>query len=53
MSKEILLNQIEEVRGHLNKFALTKSLVDQEVVRLSQSLDRLLNQYYGLGGEAM
>lgn len=40
-----LLKRIEELRKRLNKFALTRNLIDHEVVEVSQQLDRLLNQY--------
>ena len=40
-----LLKRIEVLRKRLNKFALTRNLVDSEVVEASQQLDRLLNQY--------
>lgn len=40
-----LLKRIEELRKRLNKFGLNKSLIDSEVVEVSQQLDCLLNQY--------
>lgn len=40
-----LLKRIEVLRKRLNKFALTRNLVDSEVVEVSQQLDNLLNQY--------
>jgi len=40
-----LLKRIEVLRKRLNKFALNRSLVDSEVVEVSQQLDQLLNQY--------
>jgi len=40
-----LLKRIEDCRKKLNKFALTRNLVDNEVVEASQQLDQLLNQY--------
>ncbi|MDP4125982.1 MAG: aspartyl-phosphate phosphatase Spo0E family protein [Bacillota bacterium] len=43
-----LLKRIEELRKKLNKFALTRNLVDSEVVEVSQQLDCLLNQYQRL-----
>lgn len=51
MEKELLL-QIEELRRRLNKFAFGRSLVDPEIVELSQRLDHLLNEYYRLGDVA-
>lgn len=40
-----ILKKIEELRKRLNKFGLTRNLIDPEVIRISQQLDRLLNQY--------
>lgn len=40
-----LLKRIEVLRKRLNRFESTSSLVDSEVVEVSQQLDRLLNQY--------
>ncbi|KJR49605.1 hypothetical protein UF75_0159 [Desulfosporosinus sp. I2] len=40
-----LLKRIEELRKRLNKFGPNKSLIDSEVVEVSQQLDCLLNQY--------
>lgn len=40
-----LLKKIEALRKRLNKYGLQRSLVDEEVVRMSQQLDDLLNQY--------
>jgi len=50
MSEKDLLKRIEELRNRLNLFAFARSLVDPEVVSLSQLLDRLLNQYYRVSG---
>lgn len=44
MEKKIL-KRIESLRKKLNKFGLTRNLIDREVVELSQQLDILLNQY--------
>jgi len=41
-----LLKRIEGLRKKLNKFGLTRDLIDSEVVEVSQQLDCLLNQYY-------
>ncbi len=41
-----LLKRIEGLRKRLNKYGLTRTLIDPEVVSVSQQLDRLLNQYY-------
>ncbi len=40
-----LLKRIEGLRKRLNRFGLTRNLIDPEVVQISQQLDRLLNQY--------
>ena len=40
-----LLKRIEGLRKKLNKFGVNRNLVDQEVVEVSQQLDRLLNEY--------
>ena len=40
-----LLRKIEVVRKRLYRYANSRSLVDENVVRLSQELDQLLNQY--------
>ena len=50
MSEEDLLQRIEELRKKLNAFALGKSLIDPEVISLSQLLDCLLNQYHTISG---
>lgn len=42
----ILLKRIERLRKKLNKFGAVRSLVDPEVVELSQQLDFLLNKYH-------
>ncbi|MBW9157227.1 aspartyl-phosphate phosphatase Spo0E family protein [Clostridium tagluense] len=44
---EIMIGQIELVRNKLEKLvAVTESLVDGEVISLSQELDKLIFQYY-------
>jgi len=40
-----LLKKIEALRRKLYKCASARSLVDEQVVQLSQELDELLNQY--------
>ena len=40
-----LLKRIEVLRKRLNKFALTRNLIDSDVVEVSQQLDHLLNEY--------
>ncbi len=40
-----LLKRIEALRKRLNKCALSRNLVDSEVVEVSQQLDGLLNEY--------
>jgi hypothetical protein len=37
---------IEEMRKELNQLGERKPLTDPEVIKLSQRLDRLLNEYY-------
>lgn len=47
--EDFLLNhKIEEVRRQLYVDAVGKPLTDPEVVKLSESLDQLLNEYYAL-----
>ncbi|MBZ9633099.1 aspartyl-phosphate phosphatase Spo0E family protein [Clostridium sp. FP1] len=42
-----MIEQIELVRNKLEKLiAVTESLVDGEVISLSQELDKLISQYY-------
>ncbi|AFM40287.1 Spo0E like sporulation regulatory protein [Desulfosporosinus acidiphilus SJ4] len=48
MSAVEILNSIEILRGKLNTLGSIKSLVDPEVVQLSQRLDLLLNVYYSM-----
>ena len=43
-----LLKRIEGLRERLNKFGLSRNLIDREVVEVSQQLDCLLNQYQRL-----
>lgn len=40
-----LLNAIEDLRQYLNHFANFHNLTDPEVIRMSQRLDGLLNEY--------
>ncbi|MDQ0339348.1 hypothetical protein J2S00_002135 [Caldalkalibacillus uzonensis] len=40
-----LLEQIEKLRKKLNQAAAHKSLTDEEVLKISQELDRLILQY--------
>lgn len=40
-----LLKRIEALRKRLNKLGLTRNLVDDEVVAVSQQLDQVLNEY--------
>ena len=46
--EEKLLKRIESLRKKLNKLGLTRDLVDEEVVAVSQQLDQLLNEYQRL-----
>ncbi|WP_088186680.1 aspartyl-phosphate phosphatase Spo0E family protein [Desulfosporosinus sp. FKA] len=48
MSAVELLKSIEIVREKLNTLGSNKSLVDPEVIQLSQRLDLLLNIYYSM-----
>ena len=41
-----LLRRIERLRKKLVKIGMKRSLVDPEVVELSQQLDVLLNKYF-------
>lgn len=43
--EDVLSKRIERLRKKLNKFGLDTSLIDPEIVRISQKLDGLLNQY--------
>ena len=44
---EIMYEQVELLRSKLEKLiSVTDSLVDSEVVSLSQELDKLISQYY-------
>lgn len=43
--ESVLLRRIERLRKKLNKFGTDRDLLDPEVVRISQRLDSLLNQY--------
>ncbi len=40
-----LLDEIEDLRHHLNQFANINNLADPEVISMSQRLDGLLNEY--------
>ena len=44
----IILNEIEHLRLLLYNVASDKNLTDPEVIKISQSLDRLLNDYQRL-----
>jgi len=44
-SKEALLLDIEELRTRLIEIAAIKGMTDERTIRLSQSLDCLLNKY--------
>lgn len=48
MRADTLLNRIEEQRYLLYITARNRRLADPEVVQMSQTLDRLLNQYHAL-----
>lgn len=44
-NKEALLQDIEELRIGLIEIAALKGMTDERTIRLSQSLDCLLNKY--------
>ena len=44
----VLLHMIEESRRQMNEFARDRCLTDPDIVRISQGLDHLLNQYYAM-----
>lgn len=44
--QEALLKKIEERRKEMVELGLSKSFVDERVVRLSDQLDQLLNRYH-------
>ncbi|KLU62401.1 Spo0E like sporulation regulatory protein [Peptococcaceae bacterium CEB3] len=44
--ESVLKRRIEKLRRKLNKFGGERGLKDPEVIRMSQQLDHLLNQYY-------
>lgn len=46
MLEKKLLKRIEGLRKKLNKFGHTHNLIDSEVIKVSQQLDCLLNEYY-------
>ncbi|WP_088188055.1 aspartyl-phosphate phosphatase Spo0E family protein [Desulfosporosinus sp. FKA] len=46
MSLDELLYLIEEMREKLNRIAVQRSLIDPEVIKLSQIIDSLLNLYH-------
>lgn len=48
MVKWRLLMKIERKRRRLNEFSLALILSDNEIVKVSQELDQLLNQYHSL-----
>ncbi len=41
-----IVANIEKSRGELNKLGIGKDLQDSKVIRMSQSLDKLINEYY-------
>lgn len=50
MSSVEILNLIEVMREQLNRVAHNRPLIDPEVIKLSQSLDSLLNLYHHAQG---
>lgn len=45
-STQELLNKISELRDKLNKTADMYGLKSKHTIKVSQSLDKLINQYY-------
>lgn len=45
-NRDLLLRLIEDARMNLNDSAKYMSLTDPKIVRMSQRLDSLLNEYY-------
>ncbi|GGH16733.1 hypothetical protein GCM10008013_11690 [Paenibacillus segetis] len=43
-----LYNIIEELRLELNQLYAYKKLVDKEIIKLSEKLDKAINEYYQL-----
>ncbi|GGH17483.1 hypothetical protein GCM10008013_12850 [Paenibacillus segetis] len=43
-----LYNIIEELRLELNQLYTYKKLVDKEIIKLSEKLDKAINEYYQL-----
>lgn len=43
-----IMMRIEEVREELNEIGLKKGFQDPQVIKKSQLLDELINQYYRL-----
>ena len=50
-NKEGLLQNIEELRKELIEIADLKGMTDEKTIRLSQTLDCLLNKYEQLFGQ--
>lgn len=49
LKKELLLKKIEEVRDEMNKLIREDNkLLNPQVIKLSQKLDKLLNEYNNL-----
>ncbi len=44
-NKQDLLKQIEKLRKQMNDLAKEKPLTDPEIIKISQHLDLLLNDY--------
>lgn len=43
-----IIHRIEELRLELNALGAEKGLKDPQVIKLSQRLDKLINEYYKL-----
>lgn len=45
---ELVLNKIEKMRKQLRELEKNKGLLDKQVLRKSEELDELINEYYRL-----
>jgi len=48
MDEEKLLQAIENLRAEMKKNVVEKGTIDKEIVKMSQKLDKLLNDYQRL-----
>ena len=47
-SEQAMLRKVEQLRYKLNRVINDKGYTDQQTIKLSQALDRSLNEYYYL-----